>query len=73
MRYDVRPSDMSFLLHTFAELQSEKKIAPPIFDYDRSTRAMRVVDSTFHFFLRNVDRKKLADELVNPLDERNVE
>jgi hypothetical protein len=53
---DVRPSDMSNLLHNFAELQSGKGIVPPIFDYDQNTRTMRVVDSTFYFFLRHVDR-----------------
>jgi hypothetical protein len=33
---DVRPEDMSNLLHKFAELQSEKGIVPPIFDYDQN-------------------------------------
>ena len=65
---DVRPSDMSNLLHNFAELQSEKHIVPPIFDYDQNTRTMRVVDSTFYFFLRHVDRNQVLKNIENPLD-----
>lgn len=65
---DVRPGDISNLLHRFAELQSSKHIIPPIFDYDQSTRTMRVVDSTFYFFLRNADRISIANNLINPLE-----
>ena len=65
---DVRPSDMSNLLHNFAELQSEKGIVPPIFDYDQNTRTMRVVDSTFYFFLRHVDKTQVLRNIENPID-----
>jgi hypothetical protein len=65
---DVRPSDMSNLLHNFAELQREKGIVPPIFDYDQNTRTMRVVDSTFYFFLRHVDKHKVLNNIENPID-----
>lgn len=64
---DVRPSDMSNLLHNFAELQSEKGIIPPIFDYDQNTRTMRVVDSTFYFFLRHVDKNRVLSHIENPI------
>lgn len=70
---DLRPSDMSNLLHNFAELQSEKNIVPHIFDYDQSTKTMRVVDSTFYFFLRNADRQNIAENLINPLDARDTD
>jgi hypothetical protein len=65
---DVRPSDMSNLLHNFAELQSEKGIVPPIFDYDQNTRTMRIVDSTFYFFLRHVDKNEVLKNIENPVD-----
>jgi hypothetical protein len=65
---DVRPSDMSNLLHNFAELQSEKGIVPPIFDYDQNTRTMRVVDSTFYFFLRHIDKDQVLNNIENPLN-----
>jgi hypothetical protein len=65
---DVRPSDMSNLLHNFAELQSEKGIVPPIFDYDQNSRTMRVVDSTFYFFLRHVDKSEVLKNIENPVE-----
>jgi hypothetical protein len=65
---DVRPSDMSNLLHNFAELQREKGIVPPIFDYDQNTRTMRVVDSTFYFFLRHVDTNRVLSNIENPIE-----
>ena len=67
---DVRPSDMSNLLHNFAELQSEKGIVPPIFDYDQNTRMMRVIDSTFYFFLRHVNKEAVLANLQNPMERR---
>jgi hypothetical protein len=64
---DVRASDMSNLLHNLAALQAEKDISPPIVDYDRSTKMLQVVDSTFYFFLKNADLTSFAEELPNPV------
>lgn len=69
---DVRPSDISNLLHNFAQLQFEKNIIPPIFDYDRTTRTMKVIDSTFYFFLRNVNKKQILENLINPVEGKEV-
>ena len=68
---DVRPSDMGNLLNNLALLQSEKKIVPPIFDYDQATKTIRVVDSTFYFFLRNVDRQDVLKNINDPTEERD--
>jgi hypothetical protein len=68
---EVRASDMSNLLHNLASLQAAKSISPPIIDYDKSTRMLQVVDSTFYFFLKNADLKAIAEELPNPLDTSN--
>jgi hypothetical protein len=65
---DVRASDMSNLLYNLAALQAEKDISPPIVDYDRSTKMLQVVDSTFYFFLKNADLASIVDELPNPID-----
>lgn len=67
---DVRASDMSNLLHGFAALQNEKNISPPLFDYDKGGRVMRVVDSTFYFFLRNCSRDEVLREIPNPLESK---
>jgi hypothetical protein len=64
----VRASDMSNLLHNLAAMQSSKGIVPPIFDYDKITRQLEVIDSTFYFFLRNADLQRITEEIPNPLD-----
>jgi hypothetical protein len=65
---DVRPSDMSNLLHNLAALQSKKAISPPVVDYDISTKMLQVVDSTFYFFLKNADLKQISAELYSPIE-----
>ena len=63
---DVRAGDMSNLLYNFAKLQSEKSISPPIFDYDKTTQTIRVIDSTFYFFLRNSDLDEVLRSIPDP-------
>lgn len=65
---DVRPSDMSNLLHKIGELQSKKAISPPIIDYDQHRKTLQVVDSTFHFFLKHADLESIASEIPNPIE-----
>lgn len=65
---DVRASDMSNLLYNLAILQSNKGISPPIFDYDKTTKQLQVVDSTFYFFLRNADLAQISSEIPNPIE-----
>jgi hypothetical protein len=63
---DVRPSDMTYFLHNLTATQIKKDIIPPLFDYDRSNRRLKVIDSTLYFFLRNADLATLLDELPGP-------
>jgi hypothetical protein len=65
---DVRASDMSNLLHNLAKLQSNKNISPPIIDYDKTSKMLQVVDSTFYFFLKHADLQNIAEEIPNPLE-----
>ena len=65
---DVRASDMSNLLYSLAKLQSNKNISPPIIDFDRNTKSLQIVDSTFYFFLQNADLSEILKELPSPLD-----
>ncbi|BAY25188.1 hypothetical protein NIES2100_49940 [Calothrix sp. NIES-2100] len=65
---DVRASDMSNLLYSLAKLQNSKNISPPIIDYDRNTKYLEIVDSTFYFFLKNADLSEILQELPSPLD-----
>ncbi|WP_422354101.1 ATP-binding protein [Roseivirga pacifica] len=63
---DVRPSDMGYFLHDIVKTQVKKNIVPPIFDYDRSTRTLKVIDSTFYFFIKHCDKTDLLEELEAP-------
>ena len=63
---DVRPSDMSYFLHNMTASQIKKGIIPPLFDYDRSTRKLKVIDSTLYFFLRNINTEELFEEFDAP-------
>ena len=63
---DVRASDMGYFLKTLVQNQLEKKISPAIFDYDLSTRSVKIIDSTFYFFLKNYNRQEILDELSIP-------
>lgn len=65
---DVRVSDMSNLLLGIANLQSVKAISPPILAYDAQQRMLQVVDSTFYFFIKNVDTLEVMDSIQNPLE-----
>lgn len=57
---------MGYFLKTLVQNQLKKRISPPIFDYDLSTRSVKIIDSTFYFFLKNCDRKEILDELSTP-------
>ncbi|AWW30640.1 hypothetical protein DN752_11175 [Echinicola strongylocentroti] len=63
---DVRPSDMGYFLHDIVKTQVKKNIIPPIFDYDRSTRTLKIIDSTFYFFIKHCNKEELVEELEAP-------
>lgn len=63
---DVRPSDMGYFLQNLISSQVKKNITPPIFDYDNSTSSIKIIDSTFYFFLRNINTNELIEDLPKP-------
>lgn len=63
---DVRPSDMSNFLHKIVASQINKGITPPLFDYDMSIRTLKIIDSTFYFFIRNADLKETFNSFDTP-------
>lgn len=64
---DVRPSDMGYFLQTLVATQIKKSISPPIFDYDISTSSVKVIDSTFYFFLKNCDKEEILEYIPRPI------
>lgn len=63
---DVRPSDMGYFLGNLVNGQINKNISPPIFDYDISTNSVKIIDSTFYFFLKNCNKDEVMENLVTP-------
>lgn len=63
---NVRSSDMSYFLHNIVQSQIKKSIVPPLFDYDRSTRTIKIIDSTLYFFLRNAEKEEIISEFEIP-------
>lgn len=63
---DVRPSDMGYFLKNLVASQITKNISPPIFDFDNSTTSVKIIDSTFYFFIKNCDRDEVIENLLTP-------
>ncbi len=63
---DVRPSDMGYFLKGLVASQISKGISPPIFDYDNSTSSIKIIDSTFYFFIKNCNRNEVLEDLATP-------
>lgn len=63
---DVRSSDMGYFLKPIVANQIKKSISPPIFDYDVGTSTVKIIDSTFYFFLKNCDKDAVLDEIPIP-------
>lgn len=64
---DVRPSDMGYFLLTLVANQIKKSISPPIFDYDIGTSSVKVIDSTFYFFLKNCNKEEILEFIPTPV------
>lgn len=65
---DLKGSQLVSVLKSLTELQATKSINPPVIAYDSNSRLLKVVDSTFYFFLKNADLNEIKDEIPNPLD-----
>lgn len=62
----VRPSDMGYFLTSLVSNQIKKGISPPLFDYDNGTNTVKIIDSTFYFFLKNCNATDVVEDLTIP-------
>jgi hypothetical protein len=62
----LRSSDITGMLGRLTELQSRAKIVPPLLDYDRGIRRLRVIDSTLYFFVDNCNPDEVMAEIPEP-------
>ncbi len=65
---DLKGSQLTAVLKGLTEVQSGKGISPPVIAYDSNSRQLKVVDSTFHFFLKNANLAHVKEEIVCPMD-----
>lgn len=66
---NVRASDVSAMLQRIGALQAKAMITPPLFDYDRGNRRLKVIDSTLYFFIDNCDKEATCAEIISPEDD----
>jgi len=57
---------ITYLLHHLTVLQCRKNISPPIFDYDRENRIIRVIDPTLLYYLNFSSGEEIMEEIVDP-------
>lgn len=59
-------------LKALTGLQANKGITPPVIAYDSNSRQLKVVDSTFYFFLKNANLEEVKSEIPCPMDGLDV-
>ncbi|MEZ9464970.1 hypothetical protein AB4178_25150 [Vibrio splendidus] len=65
---ELKGTQMTTVLKGLTELQVNKGISPPVIAYDSNSRQLKVVDSTFYFFLKNAELEYIKDEIICPMD-----
>ena len=65
---ELKGAQLTAILKGLTELQANKGISPPVIAYDSNSRQLKVVDSTFYFFLKNAQLEDIKDEIICPMD-----
>jgi len=65
---DLKGSQLTAVLKGLTDIQAKKGISPPVIAYDSNSRYLKVVDSTFYFFLKNANLELIKEEILCPLD-----
>ena len=63
---NVRTSDLTQMLLRLSQIQANANIVPPLFDYDRGTHRVKIVDSTLYFFIDNCNAQDVMAEIPHP-------
>lgn len=69
---ELKGSQLVTALKGLTELQANKGINPPVIAYDSNSRQLKVVDSTFYFFLKNANLEEIQSEIPCPMDGLDV-
>jgi len=65
---DLKGGQLTSALKKLGELQNAKGINPPVLAYDTNTRMLKIIDSTFYFFLKNANLANVIEDIVNPIE-----
>jgi len=65
---DLKGAQITAVLKGLTALQARQGISPPVIAYDSNSRQLKIVDSTFYFFLKNSDLEAIKGEIINPLE-----
>ena len=62
----IRKNDFTRFFNHLVEYQIKKEISPPIFDFDKGTQSIKIIDSTFMFFIKHKNRGELMSCFTKP-------
>lgn len=65
---DLKGAQLTTVLKGLTDLQAKQGISPPVIAYDSNSRQLKIVDSTFYFFLKNANLEEVKDEIVHPME-----
>jgi hypothetical protein len=63
---NIRSTDFNRFFNHLVESQLKKNISPPIFEFDKGTQSIKIIDSTFTFFIKHKNRQDLLNCFANP-------
>ncbi len=62
----IRTTDFNRFFNHLVEYQTRKEISPPLFDFDKGSQSVKIIDSTFIFFIKHKDRDELMSCFTKP-------
>lgn len=62
----IRTTDFNRFFNRLVEYQTRKEISPPLFDFDKGSQSLKIIDSTFIFFIKHNDRDALMSCFTKP-------
>jgi len=63
---NIRQTDYNRFFNYLVDYQLKKNISPPLFDFDKGGQKIKIIDSTFIFFIRHKNRKELMACFCKP-------
>ena len=62
----IRQTDYNRFFNHIVTYQIRKDISPPLFEFDKGSQEIKIIDSTFIFFIRHKNRQELMNCFCKP-------